>query len=296
MSDFQLSKRFVVIGLLIIALLATCVGIGVGYYYQHQKTVREKLLISPPNSLNSGGTVVNLPTVPEVLSTLFGVKTHSNTVENATNQLSSLWFTQSFTHDKDTFQAFFVKTQEIDPDSKSAVNSHADAANISVVVYQLKNKQWQLFSKQINVGSFGNWGDVQVIEKADTLKLSANTITFLMDGSWSGQGYTEEGKGLFNFEIKNKMWQYLGFVQTGMDNAGVCDDSPQPKKDDLLSACWKFTGEIRVSKRSKNINYPDLIVNRKGTSSDDTNKIVPAKEGLYVFNGEQYSEKGVEAR
>lgn len=296
MSDVESSNRPILIVLSVTALIAALAAAG--YFYQQQKTVDnnqtpppKKQAQTPLPSVNS----IKTPTAAEVLTALFGVKATSDKIANAENQLSSLWFEQSFQHGTDKFHAVFVKTQNIDPESKAVLDSHADGANVSVVVYQQVNKQWQLFSKQTNVGNFGSWGDVPDIKQVPTLQLSPNNLAFLIESGSSGQGYTDTGKGLLAYNLKLKTWKDLGFVQTGSDNAGACDDSPQPA-DSVLSACWAFTGEITLTKSGKNSDFPDLLVKEKGTSSDDNNKIVPVSDRLYVFNGEQYVEAGAEAR
>jgi hypothetical protein len=295
MSDAPKSKRFAAIGLSITAFIATLIGAGAGYYFQQKKTAEVSEIPVSAKKVASVINTIKTPEISEVLTTLFEVKTTSDKVANAKDQLSSLWFSQSFKQNKEEFHAVFIKTQSIDAENNEVVDSHATAANISVVVYKLVDKQWQLFSKQINVGSFGSWGDAPAIENATTLQLSPNNIAFLIDSGFSGQGYTEEGKGLFSFNPKTKTWKDLGFVQTGGDNGGACDDEPKPK-DDLLSACWEFTGEISLSKTGKNPDYPDLVVKHKGTTSSDNNKILPVRDRRYVFNGEQYIATDAEAR
>jgi hypothetical protein len=284
-----------VLAILAATSLLTTLGIA-GYFYWQQKSVVTDEVVTPVKKQPVATVPTKTtPATSEVLSTLFGIATTADKITNAADQLSSLWFEQTFTHDKNKFLAVFIKTQGIDPDSKTVFDSHADTANISVVVYQLIGEKWQFFSKQINVGSFGSWGDVPKTQNVPTLQLSSDNIAFLIDSGSTGQGYTETGKGIFSFNLKEKIWKDLGFVQTGGDNAGACDDSPQPA-DSLLSACWQFSGEITLTQAGKNPDYPDLLVIEKGTTSDDNNKIISVSDRLYVFNGEQYIEPGAEAR
>jgi hypothetical protein len=296
MTDNTPAKRPVVLILSVTSLIATFAIAGY-FYLQQQKSVDNGTTASPLKTSTSISSLnaIKTPTTAEVLTALFGVKTTSAKVANTADQLSSLWFEQSFEQNKNKFHAVFIKTQNIDPDSKEVMASHADSASISVVVYQWVAKQWQLFSKQTNVGNFGSWGDVPETKQVKTLQLSPDNIAFLIDSGSTGQGYTEDGKGLFSYNPKNKTWKDLGFVQTGGDNAGACDDSPQPA-DSMLSACWKFSGEITLTKAGKNPDFPDLLVKQKGTTSDDNNKIVLVSDRLYIFNGEQYVEAEAEAR
>ena len=86
--------------------------------------------------------------------------------------------------------------------------------------------------------------------------------------------------------VSQNSWKLLGYLQTGGDNKGVCDD--EATKDELLSACWKFEGKISLSKNIDANTYPDVIVSRSGTMSDDNGKIIPVQNSVYSFNGEQY--------
>lgn len=297
MSYSTPSKRPIFI-VSVLSLVVTLTGAGY-YFYQKQKTVDSDKPAPPQkNSLPISTTAIEVPKTPsaaEVLTALFGVKTTSAKVNNAADQLSSLWFEQSFQQNADKYHVVFVKTQIIDPDTKAIVDSHADGVNINAVVYKLVDKKWQFFSKQLNVGSLGSWGDVPETKQLPTLQLSPDNLAFLIESGSSGQGYTETGKGIFSFNTKEKNWKDLGFVQTGGDNAGACDDSPQPA-DSVLSACWSFSGEITLTKSGKNPQYPDVLVVQKGTTSDDNNKIIPVSNRTYIFNGEQYVESGAESR
>ncbi len=301
MSKTPATKVFILVGLAITAVIAMLIGIGAGYFFQKNDRAEKKPPIAGSKTLTPvSAPVVHKDTVKnpghtEVFAALFGVKTTAETVKNAPDQLSSLWFMQPFTQNRERFQAFFVKTQTLEADGKTVLNSHADAANISVVIYKQVDEIWQLFAKQANVGSFGSWGDVPDIKSAKTLSLSPDNLAFLIDTGFSGQGYTEQGKGMFSFNFKTHTWKDIGFVQTGGDNAGACDDDAQAG-DDLLFACWKFSGEITVAKTGKNPDYPDLLVKHKGTTSDQTHKIVPAVNQVYIFDGEHYVHVETKAR
>jgi beta-lactamase regulating signal transducer with metallopeptidase domain len=237
------------------------------------------------------------PTTAEVLTDLFGINTTADHVANAADQISSLWFFQSFEQNKERYLAFFVKSLTIDPVSKEITACHVAGASISIAVYQEEDHHWRLFSKQLNVGNFGSWGDVPETKNAPTLQLSPDNLAFLIEDASSGQGYTEVSKGLLVFNAKTKTWKDAGFVQTGGDYAGVGDDTGQTK-DNVLSARWKFTGEITLSKSGNNPDFPDLLVVHQGTISNDENKIVPVTNQLYVFDAEQgqYIKKGAKAR
>lgn len=230
------------------------------------------------------------PTTADVLSALFGVKIKADNFISSENKRSSVWFGQLLTHDKGLFYAVFIKTQTIDTDSQALLSSHADSANVSTLMYQLNAGQWQLLSKQMNLSSFGSWGDVPDMQQAQILSLSANKVVFLIDNGFTSQGYSEEGKGLISYNFATHTWKDLGFIQTAGNNAGVCDDAPQ-SADSMLSACWEFTGEITVSKQVSDSDYPDLLVLHKGTTTDSENKIVAIANHLYAFDGSFYTQR-----
>jgi hypothetical protein len=270
----------------IFAIFATGVVCAVaGYVYLQTPLTPPK----PEKTTSHNPFVVPPPAIAETLTALFSINTTADKIVNAENQLSSLWFAQTFTYANSKFYAVFVKTQSIDPDSKAVLSSHADAVNVSAVVYQLIGKQWQLLSKQINIGSFGSWGDVPDMTQAQMLALSPNNSLFLMDSYYTGQGYTEEGKGLFNYNFTTHTWKDLGFIQTAGNNGGVCDDSLQPTES-MLSACWDFTGEVTLTKEGRYPDYPNLLVLHKGTTTNNENKIVPMGNRVYVFDGNHYTQ------
>ena len=223
------------------------------------------------------------PTTAEVLTGLFGIKTTADHVANAADQVSSLWFSQNFEQDQGRYLAFFVKSLTVDPVSKASTACHVARANISVAVYQETDHQWRLFSKQLDVGSFGSWGDVPVMKHAPTLQLSPDQLAFLIENVYGGQGYQEVSKGLLVFNAKTKSWIDAGFVRTGAVYEGLGDDTRETKGD-APHALWQYTGEITLGKAGKNPGFPDLWVVQHGTISNEENKIVPVTNQLYVFD------------
>jgi len=277
----------------LLAVLATSgIAAGVGYFYfqKNDTSASTALLDTTSQPITTETLAPPLPSAAESLTALFGIKAITNQVANSPSQLSSIWFSQPFTQAARQFQVVFVKTQSLDPESGTVLESHADAATISAVVYQLENNQWQIFSKQINFGSFGSWGDVPKIEHTQTLQLSTDQLVFLIDSGFTGQGYTEEGKGLFSFNLQTKRWKELGFISTGGDNSGVCDETVSLTPDPMSQPCWQFSGEITLADKTENSNYPNLLVTAKGTVKGENNKIIPAPNQLYVFKGDHYVE------
>jgi hypothetical protein len=270
-----------------VLLIATIAGGG--YFYSQQNNVKNNTAtkIAPVTAKQT-----LTPTATEALTDLFGTKTGTDKINSAPDELTSIWFAQSFNQKADKFYVVFTKTQTIDPETKAVSDGHATGVSIGAVVYQQIAGKWQLYSKQTRIAETGSWGDAPNTKQAQILELSPGNLAFLIEAGGTGQGYTEEGKAVFGYT--NKTWKDLGFVQTYGDNAGACDDSKQ-QADSGLSACWEFSGEITVTKTGKNPAYPDLLVLHQGTTSDENNKIIPVSNSSYFYNGEQYIKVGAEA-
>ncbi len=278
---------------IIVSIIASATVMGAGAYFYHKfktetggqaKAISNITTPIPPKATAT-------PDSNQALTALFSITTSNKQVKPSKDTLASVWFEQSFDDGLDKYHAIFIKNQMVDPDSNEVYGSHADAPIISAVVYKRVNGKWELVSKQAEIGAFGSWGDAPDVEKAQVLTLAKGNIAFLLNIGYSGQGYTNSGKTLFAF--KNNKWSQLGYLQTGGDNAGVCDD--EAKDDDFLSPCWKFEGEI-IAKNGANPDYPDLQVTRMGTMEDEEGKIVPVESSVYRFNGEEYREAGSEEK
>jgi hypothetical protein len=101
----------------------------------------------------------------------------------------------------------------------------------------------------------------------------------LIDNNDIHFGVEEEWSNLFLFS-KNE-WYNVGSIETGSDTSGFYDESNSNK----ISA---YKGIISVIESNK--EYPDLLLTKKGTE-EINDKIILAKNSLYVFNGKEYEEK-----
>jgi hypothetical protein len=233
----------------------------------------------------------NLSAAPEhtaALSELFGITDSSGKVRISANELSSIWFEQSFSLGNDELHVIFTKTQEVDPQSGAIVKAHAQGVKVGAITYQQTDGQWQVVSKQPKFGDFGEWGDVPEVKQAEILQLSPENIAFMIDAGGGMGGFFESGKALFAYS-KNS-WRDLGYVQTDADNSGACDESSEraPSDESGSIPCWRYTGTLSIVP-GENAEYPDLLVTRTGTESGENGvSIVPAKSVTYVFNGEKY--------
>lgn len=233
----------------------------------------------------------NLSAMPDhttALNELFGITDSSGKVRISANELSSIWFEQSFKLGNDEFHVIFTKTQEVDPQSGAIVKAHAQGVKVGAITYKRIDGQWQVVSRQQKFGDFGEWGDASEVKQAEILQLSPENIAFMVDAGGGMGGFFESGKSLFAYS-KNS-WRDLGYVQTDADNSGVCDEPSEraPSDDGGSIPCWSYKGTISIVP-GENAEYPDLLVTRTGTESGENGvSIVPAKSVTYVFNGEKY--------
>jgi len=240
---------------------------------------------------NSAFFSQNLSATPDhttALKELFGVTDPSGKVRISANELSSIWFEQSFNVGTDTLHVIFTKTQEVDPQTGAVIDAHAQGVKVGAITYKQVDDDWQVISKQAKFGDFGEWGDAPAVAQAEMLQLSPDNIAFMIETGGGMGGFFESGKALFAYS-KNG-WRDLGYVQTDADNSGACDESAEQASFDGGGSipCWSYTGTISTVP-GKNAEYPDLLVTRTGTESgEDGVSIKPAKNVTYIFNGEKY--------
>jgi hypothetical protein len=275
------SSRFWVI-MLVIIIVSLIIATAIYIYKQNSSTNQIITQLPLPIKVK----VIKIPDVNTALTALFSLATRNNQLKINQETLASLWFEQSFNDGINQYHVIFIKNQMVDAETDEVYGSHADAPIISAVVYRLTDDEWQLVSKQKNIGNFGSWGNTPTIKKAPLFLLAKGNATLLLAISYSGQGYTNSGKTIFSY-YQNR-WTQLGYLQTEGDNSGVCDD--ETKADELLSACWSFTGETSLAEENNVTNYPNISVKRTGTMAGATGKIIPVTDSLYRFNGEKYIE------
>ncbi len=272
--------RILVIIMLIISLSSIIAMVAYSYTKDNSEQIVSQLPI--PVKIKT----VKKPNVNKALTTLFSIPASDNKIKVNKDTLASLWFEKSFNDGLNKYHAIFIKNQMVDSETHEIYGSHADAPIISAVVYTLNKGEWVLASAQENIGVFGSWGDTPPIKQVQLLTLAKGNIALLLDISYSGQGYTKSGKTIFSYYQNN--WTQLGYLPTSGDNSGVCDDTV--KDDLLLSACWSFNGTVNLAENNSSSTYTDIIVKRTGTMEGENRKIIPVKNSLYSFNGEEYLE------
>ncbi len=307
MSRFSQSSLVIIMALLI--SLSGLIALAF-----HFLTTDDKAISTPPISTATthvpADSSVKRPNANDALAALFSLPVSDNKVKIDKDNLASLWFEQSFDDGVHQYHTIFIKTQIVedktikvkegidevvntqadDEDLEEDVyGGHADAPEISSVVYKQVNGKWEVASKQKNIGTFGSWGNAPKIKKAQLLKLAKGNMALLLGISYSGQGYTHYGKSVFSY-YENE-WVQVGYLQTGGNNAGVCDDESEDI-DELLLACWSFKGKVNLAENKDALDdFPDIIVNRTGTMMGGENgRVIKVKDSLYGYNGEEYLE------
>ena len=222
-----------------------------------------------------------VPLSKNALKELFGVRDPSGKVKTAKNELTSVWFEQSFNDGKDNTHVVFTKTQSLD-NIGNIESCHACTVAIGAITYKFIDSQWQIVSKQPKFeDSIGYWGDAPEIKQAEILQLSPNNLVLMISESDMHHGITDEWMDLFSYYKNN--WRNLGSIYTGNTDCMHQNE----KGDDCRSS---FKGKISIVNDKKS-EYPDLLVTKTGTEEDTKGNIVPAKNAIYFFNGKEYEEK-----
>lgn len=198
------------------------------------------------------------------------------------NKISSVWFEQNFQNESSVLRVYFVKTETLDNNTEEVIGCHSCGPSIGAITYRLKNNNWKKLSIQPEIiDSLGSWGKAPDIKKAEMIRLSSDKNVFLMPGSFSGQGYTENFKTLFLFS--NNSWVEIGTLEVGEDNKGTCG------RENGLGPCWSYDSQILVLDNHN--AYPDLLVKKTGTKADEKGRVIPAIDIIYFFEGKKYVAK-----
>jgi hypothetical protein len=237
---------------------------------------------SASNGVGDKDSVVNTS-----LTELFGRSGANGVSKESSNELSSLFAQIPFLHNGKEHLVVFIKTQALDEKTGKPIDCHACSVKISAAVFNKEGGSWVYLSKSKFFTDFGSWGDAVL---NDPIKIEQNfskdATAFLIVSGWSGQGYTDEFTTIIAF--RDNKWQDLGSINTGSDNHGACDESEQAKSTGAFKACWQNKGSLTVV-RSKDTDYPDIIVMRSGTKSTKNNDVVAARGATYHFKKTKYS-------
>lgn len=263
---------------LLIGLITTLAGIGLTVYFFMGREA-----VSPEQEASTETLRrFSKPDASAALQELYG--------SEFSGELIGFWFEQSFAIGGRDYHVIFGKAQKIDPETGAALDSHVQGVKVGAATYRLDRDGWRAIGRQKGIGEIGSWGEAPDIEKAEILTLSPERIAFMLDFSYGMGGYSDEGKVLFGFD--GTTWVDLGFVQTGGNNAGACDDLPLPSG--ITIPCWAYTGTLSVLSDLHH-GYPDLLVTRTGTQSgDEQHRVQTVENAVYRFEGDKYADTGGE--
>lgn len=269
---------------LFIGLIAALAGIGLAVYFSMDREAVAPDQEAAPETIRR----LSKPTPSGALQELYGSEFSGESIKTESGELAGFWFEQSFAIGDRDYHVIFGKAQKIDPETGAPLDSHVQGVKVGAATYRLDSDGWRAIGMQTGIGEIGSWGEAPDIKLAEILTLSSKRIAFMLDFGYGMGGYFDDGKVLFGFD--GTTWVDLGFVQTGGNNAGACDDKP------LLSGitihCWAYTGTISVLS-DIHLGYPDLLVTRTGTrSGDEQHPIKPAEDAVFRFDGDKYADTG----
>gem|GEM_PF-1181123 len=271
---------------LFIGLVATLAGIGLAVYFSMDREA-----VGPEQeTATETSRRFSKPDASAALQELYGSEFSGESIKTESGELAGFWFEQGFSIGDRDYHVIFGKAQKIDPETGTPLDSHVQGVKVGAATYRLDSDGWRAIGMQTGIGEIGSWGEAPDIKQAKTLTLSPKRIAFMLDFGYGMGGYFDNGKVLFGFD--GTTWVDLGFVQTGGNNAGACDDEPLPSG--ITIPCWSYTGVISVLSDIHH-GYPDLLVARTGTQSgDEQHPINSAENAVYRFDGDKYADTGNE--
>jgi hypothetical protein len=249
-------------------------------------TVYTKILTpSSQEKASEESKALPFPSNETALKELFGVSDPSGKVKTAPDKLTNFWFEHSIKVGTNNLHVKFFATQSLD-ESGQPVDAHASGVDVGAITYKQNSNQWEVVSKQPQFGAAGSWGKVDEV-KPEVLQLSPNSLAVMLDASGGMGGWFDEGKTIFVFAQNS--WHDVGYVQTGGDNSGTCDENEPPEGiKDGAGPCYSYKGAISVVNGSTS-EYPDLLVTRTGTESKEhRGALIPAKNVTYIFKDGKY--------
>lgn len=213
-----------------------------------------------------------------VLKDLFGVDNldSSGAVKTAENESTSVWFEQAFKYGQDNLYVFFISTKYED------TCVACGGGSFGAITYKQINGQWQIVSKQFKLGSAGRMGFLPDLEHVNKIEFATNKVgLFIHVTGEAGQG--NEYSGAFLYVFYNNQWNDLGYLDTGFNDFGSCDDVSRP--------CSGVKGKLSIVNK-KDSEYPDLIVTLSQIDAKEIPlKDLPNKNARYLFNGQKYIEQ-----
>lgn len=240
---------------------------------------------------------------PQILFDDSGTSTPAETYQN-----SWIWFSRLFATKNGPRYVVFVVT-------KGGDNSdcHACSANISEVTFDPTSDWKNNYDEQsqINFAQIGSWGDVFPLDDPNAPYTSAQRVSvniyklnrydtaFLTPDEYSGQGDDTSGDNIFVYDAdanyKAGIWKYAGFIKTsdsfeGDEGGGVCGNASNPQDSERLCPkipAYTWTGSVKILPLMGS-EWPELVVQAKGTVDDPNDKLIPAPDEIYKYDGRTY--------
>ncbi|GAB4257251.1 MAG: hypothetical protein Kow0065_06470 [Methylomicrobium sp.] len=271
----------------IITITASILAVtGLTAYLSIPRQSTEPPKSSIADSIDSAST----PDTKKALAVLFGNEFKNGSIKTADNESATYWFEQTFSIGSQRYHVVFAQVQQLDIETGTPLDSHVQGVGVAAITYHSEPDGWHAIGQQTHIGEIGSWGKAPEVTQAEILTLSESQIALLIDFGYGMGGYFDEGKVLFGFD--GSRWRDLGFVQTGSNNAGACDETPSTSG--VTIPCWSYTGAISVLPEMHD-GYPDLLIKRTGTKSgNDRNPVEPAGNAVYRFDGERYADTAPE--
>ncbi len=185
------------------------------------------------------------PSAARAIFELYGTDLIGESASTAADRLTSLFVKLNFRINGQDRLSVLLKTKKIDPVTGAPINCHVCSVSLSAVDYMRSGKQWVKVGQSLEFAELGNWGEAIPGDSIDIkYDLAPSTTAFLFDDGGSGQGYYNVGKSILALE--NAQWKSLGYISTGEDNSGNCEEELDPKNsNDTLKPCWKSKGTCK---------------------------------------------------
>ena len=280
MNQKQSSRQSIIIGMLSGALV---LSIGASAFFYFKSGVQSNSISRQGLPRESGA--LSLPNKEVALNDLFGVSDPSGEVKTAPDKLTRFWFERSIKVGVDDLHVKFFATQGLDELGRP-FDYHAAGVDVGAITYKKNSDRWDVLSKQPRFGVAGSWGNVDEVNP-EILQLSPSSLAVMIDASGGMGGWFDKGKVMFIFS--RDAWYDVGYIQTGGDNSGACDENEPPEGiEGGDGPCYSFTGVISVAGDSIS-EYPDLLVTRSGTESKGhRGALISAKNVTYTYADGKY--------
>lgn len=139
---------------------------------------------------------------------------------------------------------------------------HACSGKLGLVILRAQGDRLALVARNRLAEDAGSWGSTPPEEAFRVVRLGKGNHGWLMQFSYTGQGYTEGGVAVFG-AIGDKIVD-LGFISTHSDNGGTCGDG--------LGPCYVHSYEILTDPLSSEAQFGDLLARKL----ENTNADAPA--------------------